>query len=222
LPATTIAQQVERLVARGYRPATAADTLNGADRVLHVTFDDAFTSVLDVLPRLERLGVPVTIFACAAYCETGAPLSVPELARDAAEQPRELATMDWELLRDVAARGVEVGSHTRTHPHLTRLGDDELERELRESRAAIEGELGRTCRYFAYPYGEEDARVRRAARGAGYDAAFALKSAERDFDRFALPRVALFRSDNRLRTALKTSPVIRRATRSVLRRLGRA
>lgn len=218
LPAATIASHVERLLARGYRPGTAGECVSGAERVLHVTFDDAFTSVTEALPALERLGVPVTIFACSDYARDGRPLDVPELAQHAAERPDELATMTWEKLRAVADRGVEIGSHTRTHPHLTRLSDRELENELRESRVAIESELGRPCRFFAYPYGEEDARVRAAVRAAGYEAAFAVQSDERDVDPFALPRVALFRSDrNRLRTALKTRPVARKVIRGIRR-----
>jgi peptidoglycan/xylan/chitin deacetylase (PgdA/CDA1 family) len=209
---------VARLLARGYRPGAAAETVGGMERVLHVTFDDAFANVLEVLPALERLDVPVTIFACSDYARDGRPLDVPELANDAAELPEELATMDWATLRAAADRGVEIGSHTRTHAHLTRLSDRELENELRESRAAIESELGGRCRFFAYPYGEEDSRVRAAVRAAGYEAAFALRSDERDVDPFALPRVALFRSDrNRLRAALKTRPVARRMIRGIRR-----
>lgn len=194
----------------------------GDKRVLHVTFDDAFTSVLDALPALERLGQPVTVFACSDYARDGRPLDVRELARDAAAQPEELATMTWDQLRALVERGVEIGSHTRTHPHLPRLSDEELEVELRESREVLEAALGRPCRFFAYPYGEEDRRVRRAVQAAGYEAAFAVQSDEHDVDRHALPRVALFRSDtNPVRAGLKTTPVIRRSVRR-LRALRRA
>jgi peptidoglycan/xylan/chitin deacetylase (PgdA/CDA1 family) len=194
LPAATIVAQVEVLLARGYRPTTAAETIGGTGAILHVTFDDAFTSVLNVLPALEGLGVPVTIFVCSDYARDGRPLDVSELASFAAELPDELATMDWDLVREVAERRVEIGSHTLTHAHLTRLADDELERELRESRAAIEAELGRRCHFFAYPYGEHDERVRAAARAAGYDAAFVVESGA-EADAFAVPRVAVFRSN---------------------------
>lgn len=195
LPAKTIERQVSRLLARGYRPGTAADVLDGDGRVLHITFDDAFRSFEEGLQVLEPVAMPVTLFACSDYARDGRPLDIPELASDAAKLPRELATMDWEALRAVAERGVEIGSHTRTHQHLTRLTDRELELELRESRSTLEAELRRPCRFFAYPYGEEDARVRQAARAAGYEGAFALESDERDVDRFALPRVPLYRSD---------------------------
>ena len=115
--------------------------------------------------------------------------------------------MDWDALRALAERGVEVGGHTISHPHLPRLGDAELERELRESKERLESELARPCRYLAYPYGEWDARVATAAESAGYEAAFAL--ATRPGSRFAVPRVDLYRRDSLLRAALKISPARR-------------
>ena len=73
--------------------------------------------------------------------------------------------------------------------HLPELADDELHRELRDAKAALEERLRRRCRFLAYPFGDHDERVRRAAERAGYEAAFAVKGSRGD--RFALPRVAL-------------------------------
>lgn len=175
---------------------------------VHVTFDDAYRSIEAVLPELQSLGVRVTIFACSGFADRGgAPLLVPELASDDPADLAGLATMDWDALRGVAARGVGIGSHTVSHPHLPELDDAELERELRESKRRIEQELQRPCPLLAYPYGDHDARAARAARAAGYDAAFALRN--RRGDRYALPRVDLYRKDTTLRTALKASPVYR-------------
>jgi peptidoglycan/xylan/chitin deacetylase (PgdA/CDA1 family) len=156
---------------------------------------------------LEALGVSVTVFACTSYAEDGRPLAVPELADEAAAYPGDMGTMDWEQLRALADRGVEIGSHTVSHPHLTRLSDQELDRELRDSRDHLEDELGRPCRYLAYPYGEDDRRVYAAAQKAGYEAAFTLKSKAAPISVYALPRVDLYRTDSALRAALKTSPI---------------
>ena len=84
--------------------------------------------------------------------------------------------MDWDELRSLADDGIEIGSHTVSHPHLTRLDDATLRLELVDSRERVEDEIGRPCRFLAYPFGEEDGRVRRAARDAGYEAAFALRT----------------------------------------------
>jgi peptidoglycan/xylan/chitin deacetylase (PgdA/CDA1 family) len=139
---------------RGYRPVGAADAVAGGAKLLHVTFDDAFNSVADAVPILERLGIPATVFACSGYADDGRPLDVPELARFVEAEPQHLATMDWDALRGLAERGVEIGSHTVTHAHLMRLSDAELDHELRESRGRCEAELARPCRFIAYPFGE--------------------------------------------------------------------
>jgi peptidoglycan/xylan/chitin deacetylase (PgdA/CDA1 family) len=188
-------------------------------RALHATFDDAYVSVREGVTVLERLGVPASVYVCTDYAETGAPLAVPELAAAARDRPGELATLAWPELRELAERGVEIGSHTCSHAHLTRLGDAALARELTASRARLEDELGRPCALLAYPYGEQDARVRAAARAAGYRLAFALPGRARPLDPLALPRVGVYRGDTPLRVAAKAALVHGPAGR--LRRLRR-
>jgi peptidoglycan/xylan/chitin deacetylase (PgdA/CDA1 family) len=202
--------QIRTAIRRGYRPVPASDVLAGRGRLLHVTFDDAYRSVATIVPTFERLGVPLTVFACPDYADEGRALAVPELAADVESHPSEVLTMDWAALRALVERGVEVGSHTVTHPHLTQLADEQLHRELRESRDRLEAQLGRPCRFLSYPYGEEDKRVHAAARAAGYEAAFALPGKDRPVNVYALPRVGVYRRDGGLRFRLKTGPLTRR------------
>jgi len=207
--AGTLERQVRALLRRGFRPVGAAEAVEGRGKLLHVTFDDAYRTAALALPALERLGVPVTVFACSGYAADGRAFDVPELAADAARYPGELLTMPWSELRALAERGIEIGSHTITHPHLSRLSDAEIERELTESRAQFEAELGRLCRFLAYPYGETDGRVVAAAKAAGYEAAWALPGREDRIDRYALPRVGIYRGDGALRLRLKTTAAVR-------------
>jgi peptidoglycan/xylan/chitin deacetylase (PgdA/CDA1 family) len=201
-----IVGQMRELLRRGLAPGTADDVL--ADRgVLHVTFDDAYRGLWRVLPDLRQLGLSVTVFASSALADEGRPLDVPELTERTRAFQEEVRTMTWNELREAASMGIEIGSHTVSHPHLTRLGDSELKRELELSKERIEHELGRPCRFLAYPYGEEDSRVRAAARAAGYAGAFALRA--RRGDPYAIPRVDIYRSDGRLRFELKTSVAYR-------------
>jgi peptidoglycan/xylan/chitin deacetylase (PgdA/CDA1 family) len=222
VPPHEIERQVRRLLRRGFRPASAAEVAGRPDdpRLLHITFDDAFRSVADALPRLRRAGAAATVFACAGLADTGARLAVPRLKADAETYPDELATMTWDELRAIAGDGVEIGSHTLTHPDLRELGDKDLRRELVDSRARIEDELGRPCRVLAYPYGFHDERVRAAARAAGYDVAFALSrfaAVDEEGDRYSLPRIGAYR-DRGLRLRVKTSPLARSAVVAFRRR----
>jgi peptidoglycan/xylan/chitin deacetylase (PgdA/CDA1 family) len=201
-PPETIERQVALLQRLRHTPVSIEDAVARRGRLFHVTFDDAFRSVANVLPAFERLGVPVTIFACPHFADAGAPLSVPELV---SEPPEELATMPWEELEHWSSRGVAIEPHTMSHPHLPRLSDDELERELSESKEQIEDRLRRRCKFIAYPFGDEDARVHRAAEKAGYDGAFALPGRQSPLNPFALPRVGVYREDGMGRFLLKTS-----------------
>ena len=167
-------------------------------RQVHVTFDDAFRSAATVFPDLDRLGVPVQIFVCTRYALVGAPLTIPELAGD---DPEQLATMNWDELREHADRGIAIGSHAVSHPHLTTLSEDELRRELNESKEEIEDRLGRSCEDLAYPYGENDGRVRGAARAAGYQRAYALRGSRSDA--YAAPRLDLYRRHTVPRTLVR-------------------
>lgn len=167
-------------------------------RRVRASFDDAFRNAATVFPELERAGVPIQIFVCTGYAQDGAPLSIPELSGD---DPEQLATMTWDELRMHAERGVTVSSHTVSHPHLTRLSDGELRRELVASKQQFEDELGRPCRELAYPYGEHDERVRAAVRRAGYERAYGLKEDGRD--PYALRRLDLYRRHTPFRTLLR-------------------
>jgi peptidoglycan/xylan/chitin deacetylase (PgdA/CDA1 family) len=203
--ATTLEAQVKLLLSRGYRAVSAEGALANRQHTLHVTFDDAFRNVAGALAALERLRVPATIFACAGLADDGAPLRVAELRDRAPANGDELLTMSWDTLREVTDHGVEIGSHTLSHPHLPVLGEDELRRELRESRERVEDQLRRACRLLAYPYGQHDARVRAAARAAGYTAAFALDPPTGAIDPWAVPRVGVYRADTLWRFTLKTT-----------------
>jgi len=211
---------VRGLLRRRFRPVPADRLLMGGRRSLHVTFDDAYADIEGALETLQRLGVPATIFASTEFADSGRPLAVPELAEEAAQHPERLATMDWERLRDVAARGFTIGSHTISHPHLRSLTDAELERELAESRQRIEDELGAACELFAYPFGEHDERVRAAVRRNGYRAAFALWEGSSRRNLFALPRTDIYRGDSLFRATLKTT-FVKPFASALLDRLGR-
>jgi peptidoglycan/xylan/chitin deacetylase (PgdA/CDA1 family) len=216
-------RQLSTLLRRGYRPVPAETVLDGRRRTLHVTFDDAYADLLpNAIPELERLGIPATLFVATAFADEGRPLDVPELAGEARANPDRLRTMSWDELGELQERGFTVGSHTVSHPHLTSLSDGELDWELRESRARVESRLGRPCTLFAYPYGEHDERVRAAVRRAGYEAAFALGPGTPRDDRYAIPRVDLYRRDSLVRATLKTSFVKPYASALLARLPGRS
>jgi peptidoglycan/xylan/chitin deacetylase (PgdA/CDA1 family) len=89
--------------------------------------------------------------------------------------PDEYGPITWEQAREMDAAGVEMGSHTVTHPILTRVDDERLRAELCESRSRLEAMLNREIDLFCYPNGDYDSRVRRTAQAAGYRCAVTIE-----------------------------------------------
>jgi peptidoglycan/xylan/chitin deacetylase (PgdA/CDA1 family) len=107
----------------------------------------------------------------------------------------EYRAMTWADARRLDQDLVEIGSHTCTHPVLSRCSAAEIDRELRESRRAIEQQLRRPVSAIAYPHGEPtdyDHRVVRAALEAGYRCAVVAHGGPigEDVDLFRLERLS--------------------------------
>ena len=87
------------------------------------------------------------------------------------DRPPATLMLDWPATRALLSGGIEIGSHTRSHPVLAQLDDAAAERELRESKTRLEAQLDRATPGLAFPYGGPDAysdRTVALARRAGY------------------------------------------------------
>ena len=172
---------VRLLLRRGYVFVPAGELPAAAEpppRTAALTFDDGWSNWLTVaLPLLERLGVRATFFVCPGLW--GA--QHPDVAGAAGR------LLDEDGARALHEAGMELGSHSLSHPDLRGLDDLSLARELAESKESLEAITGRSCTTLAYPYGLFDARVERAAADAGYDLAFAWLPGP--WRRWAVPRL---------------------------------
>jgi peptidoglycan/xylan/chitin deacetylase (PgdA/CDA1 family) len=105
--------------------------------------------------------------------------------------PADHASCTWAQLRAMASDGVEIGSHTVTHPILTRVSVDRLRRELEASRERLEQMLSRPIGLFCYPNGAYNRVVRDAVGHAGYRLAVTSDSGLNDttIDPLAIRRI---------------------------------
>jgi peptidoglycan/xylan/chitin deacetylase (PgdA/CDA1 family) len=85
--------------------------------------------------------------------------------------PAEYGAINWSQAREMSDAGVEIGSHTLTHPILTGLSADRLRAEVELSRERIQNALERNVETFCYPNGDYDLRTQREVARAGYQLA---------------------------------------------------
>lgn len=193
------AEQLAWLKRRGLRGVsigTLVDAMRaGRPRgLVGITFDDGYVSVLEAaLPELRRHGFTATMFIVSGRLGE---------SNEWDEGPR------WPLMsagqvRELAAAGMEVGSHSTTHVRLADLDARQLKAQVGDSKASLADLAGAPVRGFAYPYGSMDAAARLAVRDAGYDYACAVATPLRELGIMALPRVYVGQRDDARRMAAK-------------------
>jgi len=129
-------------------------------RAVVITVDDGFEcAYTEIAPVLRRMGDPFTLFVYPAIVGSGE------------------HSLTWAQIGELQRDGVDVESHTMTHPHLMRRSHPEmtdaayaawLHDQLAGARAGLEAHTGQPVRFLAYPYGDYDAAVEKEASSDGY------------------------------------------------------
>jgi peptidoglycan/xylan/chitin deacetylase (PgdA/CDA1 family) len=181
---------------RGVDVGTLVDAMRaGRQRgLVGITFDDGYLSVLETaLPVLRRHG-----FGASAYIISDRLGGTNEW-----DEGPTWPLMSAGQVRELAAAGIEIGSHAATHLRLAGASPAQLTAEVSASRASLAALLGTEIRGFAYPYGSMDAAARQAVRDAGYDYACAVEAATPEIGLMALPRIYVGQQDDARRMAAK-------------------
>ena len=135
------------------------------NRRVIITFDDGFRNVLEFgLEPLAEHNFRAVQFLVAGRLGGRNEWEIAE-----GEAPAPL--MDEAQVRDWLAAGHEIGSHTLTHPRLTRLPASEAREEIAASRKKLEDQFGVKIEHFCYPYGDWNDAVRDLVVAAGYKTA---------------------------------------------------
>jgi len=159
------ARQLAELRAAGFQTAPLSDFASSVpprQRSFVLTFDDGFGNVLEHgLEPLRQNG-----FCAIQFLVADGLGQTNEWEQREGEAPAPL--MDASQTREWLAAGHAIGSHTLTHPFLTRLPQAEAREEIAASRKKLEDLFGVAVEHFCYPYGDWNHWVRDLVAEAGY------------------------------------------------------
>ncbi len=184
-------QQLESLKENGYYSTTWEDWQSAKltktplpGKAVLLTFDGGYLDFFTyAFPLLKRLDFTATVFLIAE--------SIGKTNSWEKADSEEVQLMGWPEIRQLRDAGIEFGSMSATYQPLTTLSPTEIVREAAKSRAILERGLGKSVRYFAYPYGDVDKIVEHLIGASGYSFGVSYGSNFSNFDNclMSLPRL---------------------------------
>ncbi len=86
-----------------------------------------------------------------------------------------------QLVRELSQR-FEIGAHTMTHPHLTKIPHHVAQREIVDSKNYLEDVVGSEVKSFCYPAGYYNEDIKALVGAAGFAAARTVSQGSRRID----------------------------------------
>ncbi|MBM4115325.1 MAG: polysaccharide deacetylase family protein [Phycisphaerae bacterium] len=175
----SLRQHARLIRQRGLALRTVSDSLDAAGPgAAALSFDDGFADNLEY-------GVD----ALASEGGVGTVYVVVSAIRTAGGPAGEMLSL--KELRQLAAAGWEIGSHSVSHPRLPELSEADQRAQVRDSKRQLEDLLGAAVRSFAYPYGLYSPVTVRLVQEAGYANAVTTAKRGGGTSRFEIPRLSL-------------------------------
>lgn len=162
------------------------------DRCVAITFDDGYENFYQyAFPVLKKYG-----FSAMVYIVAGELSGSSYWLREDNHEPGKL--MSEQQIKEIYSAGIEIGSHTMTHPRLATLSSEDCARELIKSKEILEELLDTGIDHICYPYGSCDEKVIELSRAAGYRVGTTTVKglAASGHDALALPRKAVSINDS--------------------------
>ena len=141
-------EEYETEVLAGKKKELPIYSVQREDKVLALTIDAAWEDDKTefILDTLDSYGVKATFFLCGFWVE-----KYPD------------------MVLEIHERGHEIGNHSSTHPHMTKLSPAQMKKDVEACDAMIENIIGARSKIFRAPYGEYNDSVILTMREAGYE-----------------------------------------------------
>jgi peptidoglycan/xylan/chitin deacetylase (PgdA/CDA1 family) len=142
-----------------------------SDRVYYlITFDDGYASDYNVVfPRLKERGVKATFFIN------------PQIVGKE-------GYINWTMVQEMSENGMCIGSHSDSHPNMTKIGTDKAKQEFIDSKKIITSKINKNVNFFAFPFGFYNIKLVKLAIKCGYQECFSSNHGAVSPDRLIIPR----------------------------------
>ncbi len=156
---------------------------DGGLRIL-LTFDDGYKDNYSVAyPILKKYNIPALIFLTTNHIGQGKTF------------------LNWEEIGEMNNSGlIYFGSHCKNHLNLLSLTEEDIIKEIRESKFVLEKELKKKIDFFSYPSGGFNNKIMGYVEESGYKAAFgaSMDGSDRDNRVFSLGRIGVGKDNQKL------------------------
>lgn len=158
-------RQMKYLYDNGYKTITPYELGENKEKTIMITFDDAYEDFYyNALPCMRKYGFTAVLFAISGYVGQDNSWDINWGVKK--------KLMNWEQLKELIKYGFIIGSHTATHPELTRIPLDKVKTELLTSKIELENNLGSKIDFISYPFGSYNQNIVKIVRETGYKLSF--------------------------------------------------
>lgn len=147
-----LAEQLDYIKSKGYETITFEDlTVNKIPaKPVILTFDDGYKNFYqNAFPELKKRNMKAVVFIITGDIGGGEYMTSSEL-------------------KEISQYGIEIGDHTISHPDLTKISVDKAQKEIANSKSALETLTGKKVISFCYPSGKFNPEVENVVKNAGY------------------------------------------------------
>lgn len=209
MPPEEFDKQMQYLADQGYSTISPHQYFSFLNREIDlpprsflISFDDGAKNIIDyALPIMKKCNFKAVIFLNTAYI--GKDLYHSRTKRKFYQKledalldgcsREELWAFDylcWPEIKSLVREGMSFGSHGHSHFVLPKLSRKKIREELEMSRNIMAKETGEILKYFSYPWGTFNGRVKRYVKACGYKLAFAVDHSHRE-DLYSLKRILI-------------------------------
>lgn len=163
------AGQMDALVKAGViESANVGEIFHDGRYHIAVSFDDGYQNIMkNALPAMRERAIPPTVFVTTGYLGKR-----PGWILDERHPNYDERIINENELKGLIEENVIIGSHTLSHPDLTKIDEWQSEAELMDSKSYLEKLLSKQITLCSLPYGEVDKSRRNQFVTAGYTRVF--------------------------------------------------